>query len=120
MAPAFKLNAEAVTARVLGTDQDGNPAFTLAPYGKGKVFFLKYPMEKSLFYEAGVFNRKNAEPYWKIYHHIKNSIPTDKVVSGNNPMIGITEHIANENTRIVVAVNYNPEVANMTCKLENG
>ncbi len=108
MPPSAKLNLKAITAQVLGTDQNGNPAFTRSNYGKGKVYFLNYPIEKTLFNELGAFNTKTAGSYYQIYDRIKDGSLSKKVVTGNNPMVGLTEHIVDENTRIVVAINYEP------------
>jgi len=71
MSPSFNLNLETTPAKVVETDQDGNPAFTVSNYGKGKVFFLNYPMEKSLFNEVGAFSKQNAAPYYLIYKYLK-------------------------------------------------
>jgi hypothetical protein len=120
MPPSFKLNLKAITARVLGSDQNGNPAFTVSDYGKGKVYFLNYPIEKSLFSEEGAFYKKTAEPYYQIYKHIRESIPSGKVVTGNSPMVGLTEHVVDENTRIIVAVNYEPAGSKTDLTLETG
>ncbi len=120
MPPSFKLNLKVVTAQVLGTDQNGNPAFTVSNYGKGKVYFLNYPIEKSLFNEVGAFNKKDAVPYCQIYKQIRENIPSEKVVMGNNPMIGLTEHIVDENTRVVVAINYEPVSSKTELSLEAG
>ena len=69
---------------------------------RGKVFFLNYSMEKYLFDKINVFHEEGAKPYYQIYKHIKENIPTEKVVTGSNPMTGLTEHIIDEKSRVVV------------------
>ncbi len=120
MPPSFKLNLKVVTAQVLGTDQNGNPAFTVSNYGKGKVYFLNYPIEKSLFNVVGAFNKKDAEPYYQIYKRIREDIPSGKAVTGNNHMIGLTEHKVDEHTRIIVAINYEPKSSKTELSLGAG
>ena len=41
---ALLARVEAHTAEVLGSEPDGNPAFTVADYGRGRVFFLSVPL----------------------------------------------------------------------------
>lgn len=120
MSPNYKLNLDKGSTKIIASDQDGNPAFTMGQYGKGKVFFLNYPMEKSLYAKPGVFHDEGAKPYYLIYKQIKESIQTEKVVSGDNPMTGITEHIVDKNTRIVIAINYTPENSKTNLVLKSG
>ncbi len=107
-------------AKILGTDQDGNSAFTCMDYGKGKVFFLNYPLEKYLSTKAGAFDGQKKNNYFKIYSLLKNSIISSKVVSIENANIGITEHPMDSNKRVVIAVNYFPSPADVSVKIEKG
>jgi hypothetical protein len=116
----YKCNLEVTNAEIIGIDQDGNPAFTCAKYGKGKVFFLNYPLETYLSNQPGVFHEYSANPYWVIYRYLKNSIPSDKFVTKNMPNIGITEHKLDENSRIVAVINYEPETLDVDLKIDDG
>ena len=105
----YKLALENVRAEVLATDQDGQPAFTCAAYGKGNVFFLNYPVETCLLKKPGAFHEPGAEPYWAIYRELRRHLPRRKVVDVDDRCVGVTEHIVDARKRIVVAVNYRPE-----------
>ncbi|MDO8685350.1 MAG: hypothetical protein Q7J78_01615, partial [Clostridiales bacterium] len=104
----FRLKLNAVRAEVLGTEEDGNPAFTCADYGKGKVYFLSFPMESELANRPGSYDPGTA-PYYGIYKHIAAGIRNEKAVIKGSPFVGVTEHPIDSCTRIVVAVNYRPE-----------
>ena len=120
MVGSYKLKLEVTHAEILGTDQDGNPAFTCAQYGKGKVFFLNYPVETYLLSQPGVFHEKNANPYWLIYSYLKNSIPSNKLVAKNVPNVGVTEHKLDESSRIVTVINYEPVPMDVELKIDRG
>lgn len=106
MNSAVKLTLNPVNARVLGTEEDGNPVFTCAELGKGKVFFLSFPVEQELSNRAAGYHNSDSESYWKIYKHIASKISREKVVYNESPMIGVTEHPIDQNSRIIAAVNY--------------
>lgn len=107
---SYKFELEVLSAEVIGTDQGGKPAFTCAKYGKGKVFFLNYPVETYLLDKPGAFHKTGAMPYWAIYKHLQASINSGKVVCKDIANVGITEHIQDENTRIIILINYQPEL----------
>lgn len=104
----YRSNIEATTANVIAVNQEGMPAFSSNTCGKGKVFFLNYPVETYLVNKPGIFYGEQAMNFWEIYHQLKNSVATSKVVTSESPVIGITEHIINDNKRIIIAVNYQP------------
>lgn len=96
-------NTEPVTAESLAKNADGKDIFLKAPYGKGTVYTLMYPIETYLYNVTDAFIETE---YYKIYDEIRKSLNTGKAVDCTNRMIGITEHPVNENERIIVAVNY--------------
>lgn len=102
----YGVNINPLNAEVLGREVNGNPIFTCAEYGKGKVYFLGTPIELYCSKKAGIFHEKDAQPLWRIYITIKSTIKSSKCVLKNNPMLGITEHPIDDNTRVVVAINY--------------
>jgi hypothetical protein len=115
-----KLFLSAGKAKILGSDQSGNPAFTCMDYGKGKVYFLNYPLEKYLSTKSGAFDGPGKTNYYKIYSQLKNNIPSNKVVSAENTNIGITEHPLNPDKRVIIVVNYFPGTANGYFKIAKG
>jgi hypothetical protein len=58
--------------------------------------------------------------YYKIYKEVAKSIYSDKVASVDSKMVGVTEHIVNDNERIVIAINYGTENSNVTLTLKDG
>jgi hypothetical protein len=117
---SYRLAFEPVHAEVLGVDQAGNPAFTCAQYGQGKVFFLNYPLETYLLDKPGICHGDNCKPYWLFYKLMKDRIASSKVVHTDMPNLGITEHPVNDAKRIVVAINYEPHSIEARIGLSDG
>ncbi len=114
--PTFKIPYEATTAKVLATDQDRVPVMSENKYGKGTVYYLTYPLEEIAGGKAGVISGTPAtKAYYKIYEAMTALKNPEKVVVKDNPYVAITEHIVDEETRLVVAVNCVPResVVNM-------
>ena len=61
-----------------------------------------YPVEE---YLSNVFNKFDMG-YHKIYQAIKDNIVSDKIAQCNELMAGITEHIVDDNERILVISSY--------------
>ncbi len=95
-------------ATILGSEPDGNPVFTCHEYGKGQVYFLSVPIEQYLTCTPGAFVDPAAQPFWQIYHRIALPHISNRLVSKDNPLVGITEHILSEDKRLVVLINYCP------------
>ena len=103
-------------AQSIAKNKDGKDVFLKTSYGKGTIFTLMYPVETYLYGISDVFTN---EKHYLIYDKIKESIKSEKVVSCENRLIGITEHPINENERFVVAINYG-EDATASFKLKDG
>jgi len=116
----LKLTLKPTRAQVLGRESDGNPAFSLCTYGKGKVFFLNFPMEMELAKTPGIFQKSVELPYWKIYKLVAESVPSQRVLAKNTPNVGLTEHPIDAATRVVVAINYSPDQVNSQLTLQAG
>ncbi len=95
-------NVELTTAESLAKNQDGKDVFLKTSYGKGTIYTLMYPLESYLYGQLNGYNDK----HYMIYDEIKKSINSDKVVSCDNRMIGITEHPVSDTERIIVMTNY--------------
>lgn len=107
------------SAEVLGEDTDGNPIFLRNKLGKGEVFFLGFPMEMELTKNAGVFHKEHAEPYYKIYKEISNKL-CNRIVTINNPNLGITRHPLSSDCCIIIVINYSELSVNSSLRLEDG
>ncbi|MFA4944087.1 MAG: glycoside hydrolase family 2 TIM barrel-domain containing protein [Lentisphaeria bacterium] len=104
----FKVDFRATRATVLGREAGGNPAFTVASYGKGRVYFLAVPMEMTLATTPGAFHSESASPCWRVYRHIAEAFLERRAVRKTNPLIGLTEHCQDASNRIMVIVNHSP------------
>jgi endo-1,4-beta-mannosidase len=105
----IRLDLDSVGAEVLGAEQDGNPVFTVFSYGKGKIYFMSFPLEMNLIQRQGVFCNACSEPYWNIYKIISEEARSGRIIEKNNPFIGITEHTFSETSKLAVLINYSPE-----------
>lgn len=105
---SFKVRLNPTRASVIGREGDGNPAFTVADYGKGTVYFLSVPMEMTLTTTPGAFHGPEALPCWRVYRHLSAEVLASRVVSKSNPAVAVTEHPLSQGWRIVIVVNQSP------------
>jgi len=117
---AFRLNLAPVKAEILGDEPDGNPAFTCAEYGKGRVYLLTAALEMNLCNEPGTFHAGGAQPFWQIYRHMAAPALKQRILMKDSPQVGITEHPMDEQQRIAVLINYHPAPVNAKIKLAAG
>lgn len=87
-------------ATVLAYDNNGNPAITAYRYGKGKVYFVNFPLETML------LNRRDCTDggYYKIYRKLFGEVIRRHPAVTQNPYIGVTIH-----GEIICAVNYSDQ-----------
>ncbi|MDX8339642.1 cellulase family glycosylhydrolase [Draconibacterium sp. IB214405] len=120
MGASRKLKVKPSTATVLAHEKDGNPIFTVNDYGKGKIYFLGFPMEMNLTNTPSGFT-ENAPECWKVYQRIADElIEKNRLVRKNDPYIGITEHKLADGSMVIVLVNYSPEDKNVELTIKNG
>lgn len=111
-----KLVIGSVTAQVLATEENGDPALLCNCYGKGKIYFLGFGLEQKLCSQSGAFEK----PYYKLYEYLFKADVDSVVTRKNNPLLGITEHPLPEGGWAVTAINYGTELAEETLALKNG
>ncbi len=119
-AAPYKLNMKATRAEVLGSEPDGNPVFTCAEHGKGKIYFLSVPVERYLSETPGAFSDAQAQPFWWFYQVIAAGLDAGRVVSRDNALVGVTEHPLQPDQRVVVMINYSPEAQETVFELDPG
>lgn len=102
-------------AEVLAYDETGNPIFTVHNYGKGKVFYLNFPLEETLLDQHEAFANNN----YRIYETVFCDTLNKKAVVTNNPSISMTEHY-NSNTAYIVMINYSNTTQATELTLQNG
>ena len=93
----------AVAAKVVLATKDGLPALSVNTYGKGKVWYLNYPIEEN------VAKTPNAiyEDYYKIYG-LMDLGNHERIAKKKDPYLGMTEHSVGEK-KVLVLINYEPE-----------
>jgi hypothetical protein len=107
-------------AGILGSEPDGNPVFTCHEYGNGQVYFFSVPIEQYLTSTPGAFTTPSVQPFWQIYRHIARPHLSNRLVSKDNPLVGITEHILAEDKRLVVLINYSPTSQDVNLSIGQG
>ena len=100
-AKPHKLQLEATRAEVLALDEAGEPAFGVATYGKGKVYFLNLPLEEMLLTDENGFDA----PWYGIYETVASPILEGRNIRKSNPKVGLTLH-----GEYAVLVNYSAEM----------
>ena len=119
-AAKFRMNFTKLNAEILGAEPDGNPAFTCAKYGKGRIYLLTTSLEINLCNEPCAFHAGNAQPFWQIYRHIATPVLKQRVLTKDAPQVGITEHPLSAQQRIAVLINYHSAPVNAKIKLAAG
>jgi len=100
---------EPTTAEVLAVNESGNPVFLVNNYGKGKIYFLNFPLENNAMNEADALNPLKAQPIYKIYQEVAKDLINDYKIVCDNPNIGVTECKGTDGREYVFLVNYSSE-----------
>jgi len=114
-----RLNIDPLKCTVLGKEADGNPAFIMSQYGKGKIYMLTFPIESNLATTTGAFD-KGMPPWCNIYKQVGKEVIEERILMQNNPYVGVTEHSISDNEKVVVLINYNYDDASSDFKVKNG
>jgi hypothetical protein len=104
----FRLALHPLRAEVLAAEPDGNPAFTVAPLGRGRVFFCSLPVEIGLTRQPGVFHAPDAAPWWRVYRRVAGEVLAARAARPAHPHVVLTEHDLAPDRRLVVAMNLSP------------
>lgn len=120
VAAPLRLNLECLRATTLAAEPDGNPIFTTAPYGRGRVFFLGAPLETALANTPAAFHDPTVSSAWRIYQQLAAAIVSERVAHKASPLVGLTEHKLANGQRLLVAINYSPEAQPAEIHLEPG
>lgn len=98
-----------VGAEVIAYDKNNNPSITVNRYGKGRVFFVNFPLEDNLIDKHNAFGGNVHLIYEKLFGEYTKKHP----ITVANQNIAVTYH-KTENGFIVVLINHSDE----TCKPE--
>lgn len=106
-------------ATVLAQTETGSPAFTVIEYGKGKIYFMAYPIEITTGVRGGILSGEHPIPYYRFYEalHIRSA---EKMAKSEHPCVGVTEHIVNENLRLLPILNHTPKAQTAKIALKDG
>lgn len=96
-----QFHLEATRARVLAEDDMGNPMFGVAEYGKGRVYFLNFPLEEMLLTDENGFEKE----YHRLYETFAGGILEGHTFTKKNPVVGVTVH-ERDGESYIVFVNY--------------
>lgn len=88
-------------AEVLARDDRGEPIFTAAPYGAGRVYFLNFPMEEELLRDE----KGTEQPYYRLYEAAGRQMLDTHEFKRTNPNVGVTFHRGEEDS-FAVLINY--------------
>lgn len=105
---------EPTTAEVLATDEKGNPVFFKNKYGKGYVYFTTLSLETHIKNLPGAFYDEGVPPYELFYKKVMETVPSKRLINAAHPFIFITEHIIDDNSRYIFAVNHSPDTKSLT------
>lgn len=88
-------------AEILSRDESGNPVFTAASYGQGKVYVLNFPMEAMLLNQAAAFSND----YQMVYQKVFLEKAVEKLVISEDKYVTVTEH-HDRGSHFVCVLNY--------------
>ena len=106
-----KVGIEPTTAQVLANDGNGKPIFTVNNFGKGKIYYLNFPLEDMLSRQSHAFDGGA----YKIYEYVLKELLEKKTVRKLNSKVGVTE-----NGSIATVINYSNEPVKTGLYLQNG
>ena len=92
-----------VGAKVLQTEDNGNPMYTEYAYGKGKMLFCTVPVEKDFSEAAGSVDDRYAAIYRTLAERMTLTVRRD------NSRVGLTVHPRTDGSAWVTAINYSAE-----------
>ncbi len=102
--------------RVLATEEDGAAVFTCADYGKGKVYYLNFPLEKMLLGGAEVFEGNRYLIYEKMFGAVKGKKP----VTCDNKKVGLIYQTLADGTPVAILLNYSDEAQATLLSVKEG
>ena len=109
------LKLEMAGAEVLLATEGGEPALTKHSLGKGTVYYLNYPIEKT----AGEASGISETATYKIYEKLNIRNPA-RIAAKTDSHTGLTEHPIDDERRLLVLINYEAKEKEITVSLRDG
>lgn len=111
----FNLKIEATTAKVIASDNNKNPIITVNKYGKGRVFFVAFPLEGNLVSEHNAFSKNSVCIYKTLFKEYTDDYP----VCVNNEGVVLTCHKGNDGYTVVV-INHSDKRTSLDFSIKDG
>ncbi len=108
---------ENADAEVVATDENGEGVLFKHKLGKGYIYFLTLPLESYLSEKSGAFFKENQPSYDLIYRELAKTAGISRVCDSSNPYIRLTEHIIDDNSLYICAINYNNKTETSTLSI---
>ena len=96
-----RFELESAGAEVLAYDSEGCPVISAYNYGKGKVYYVNFPLESMLLNKNDAFDSDN----YKIYSELFADKINEHQIITDNKNIGVTIHESDDEV-YCVAINY--------------
>lgn len=103
-------------AQVICRDEQGMPIITVYEYGKGRVYYVNFPVESML---LDISDAHESNQY-EIYREIFSDKLQNHIADSTCKYIGITEHIENENSAYIAMINYSKNKLDTELKIKEG
>ena len=104
---------------VLAKTAGGQPMFTRFAYGKGRVYLINGPVDRQTVERTDVVQGERIMPYYLHFREAAKGLEKGrKVVKGDCPWVGITEHPQADGSTVVIAINFEPRA--MECPVKIG
>lgn len=104
---AFSYKIEKSDAEILASDENGDGVFFKNKLGSGNVYFLTVPLEKYVGTLRGAYYKDDIPDYSSIYRELAKGAGISRAAECTGRFILLTEHIIDEKSRYVFAINYN-------------
>ena len=103
-------------AQILAYDDGGDVAVSSYPYGKGKVYYVNFPLESMLIRENDAFDKGRH----LIYGQIFGETLSEREAQIHNPKLSLTFHPAEDGSLYCGILNYSGEDQKTGLKLKEG
>lgn len=111
---------EAISADVVGRDENGEAVFFKNKFGDGFVYTMTLPLEAHLASTPKIFHDHDAPAYSEVYREIARTAKIEKLCSSSDPFVLLTEHYGDNGEIYVFAINYHNRPAKVSLSIKEG
>lgn len=113
----YRLRCESIGAEVLACTKDGEIAFAKNSVGAGEVYTLLFSLEDQMASRPGMVDSEQAQPAY-LFYEAMNLRSAGRVARLDEATMGLTEHVVDDNHRVLTVINYEPYDQTATLTLE--